>query len=460
MKRFIALLLGLLALASVPAKAIEPEQARSQIALSALELGLRKGSVIRALGFSLYEQAIAPERLDALSQKIIALFPGSFQVQDAKQAGAITPMLGGDGDIFARQWQALTGVDVDALALFEITKASGNAIEVTVKLSNASADQRNVGQILIPFDRSETVLNLGAVAKAQSSAIVSKLNGHDGLVVLPVASGIELSAACSNTIRQSYLAGFSKALEKSLVADDVTLRRGELTTLETGEVGVELRADLAPANEGDAPSFSLVVSIEDLNYFSPPASVFAPPTCFASIKVQTDRGSQAMAKSGNSTSASQPATACTLQIRNMERVFKIGDDLRFQIQPSCDCWPILVDYTDSQGTQVIGPDTLVHRLAFEQPFVPAGTTVNVPYSNEPYDGVTQATYDFRLTIEPPRRTNTLGVVCAQSEADAINFNPAGLKKVSTSRGFGAALKRVSSGPAPKYFSAKRIYYVE
>lgn len=156
-----------------------------------------------------------------------------------------------------------------------------------------------------------------------------------------------------------------------------------------------------------------------------------------------------------------PSGTCEVRIQSMKRVFKIGDELTFQIQPSCDCWPVLVDYTDLNGTEVIRPQDLVHRLAFEKPIIPAGTTVNIPYSNEPYDTQTNSVYDFRLTIEPPTRSNTLGVVCAASRADAEAFSPAGVTQAASSRGFGAAMKKLSQGGNQnRYFSVTRTYYVE
>lgn len=445
--------------AATPAWAIDPASARSAVTMQAFDLGLGRGDSVQVLGFSTSETALPPAIVDDLSQRLMDLFPPGLTLRDAKQAGRLAPMLGSNNTIFEDQWQVLTQSDVDALVLFSITKTGAKSATVTVSISNREADQRSVTDIVLPIDRSQAALDLQAVATTQTRDIVSQLKGSGGFAVLPVTSGQNLSNACANTIRQTYLAAFAKSLAAK-IEGDLSLRRADADGVKSEEVAVEITSTITPKPTTDVPSLTVTVVLEALGYYSPPALVSAPAACLEDI----ERVQQPRQRASKNAKPGQ-APECQIIIRSMQRVFKVGDELTFQIQPSCDCWPILIDYTDAQGTEVFRPDNIVHRLAFQEPFISAGQTVNVPYSNEPYDEETDTVYDFALTIEPPKRTNTLGVVCAASRNDALNFQPTGLSKASTSRGFGAALKKKitsanSAAAATRYFSNTRLYYVE
>jgi hypothetical protein len=427
--------------------------------MQAFDLGLGKGDTLQVLGFSRSETALSASALDGLTKKLMGLFPGALTLRDAKQAGRIAPLLGDPNTIFADQWQELTSNDVDALVLFSITSVNADSASITISISNRGADQRSIADIVMPIDRTAAALDLSALARTQTSDIVSRLKGSGGLAVLPATSEQAISQTCAETLRQTYLAAFAQALA-SKIDGQLTLRRSDADTLKPDEVGVALAIAITAKPTSDVPSFTVTTAIEALGFYSQPALVVAPSTCVEDIDAIQLASNERVPPPANGPDSGQ---ACSINIRSMQRVFKVGDELTFQIQPSCDCWPVLIDYTDAQGTEVFRPEDLVHRLAFERAFIPAGTTVNVPYSNEPYDPVTDTVYDFKLTIEPPKRTNTLGVVCAASRKDALSFTPTGLSKVSRSRGFGAALKKKitkENVTANRYVSATRVYYVE
>lgn len=453
-----ACLFAALALLPAASWALEPEQARGQITLQALNLGLGGGDTIQVLGFANTQTVLPAAVAEDLAQQLMGLFPSALTLRDAKQLGRLAPMLGDTGQIFDQQWRSLRQNNVDALALFEMTSASQNRASITIILSNRRADQASITNVSLPIDRRQQVLDLAALARSQASVLVDRAKGRGRLVVLPAKSAQTLDPSCGEAVRQSYLAALSSEIGQRINNDDLSLARVDRAALKASDVAIELSLAVAGKASDSMPSMIVTLASDRLGYFSSPAQVAPPAACRAAIAAlqQPDEPAKQVTQRADVLTAA----SCEVAIQSMQRVFKIGDELTFQIQPSCDCWPVLVDYTDLNGTEVIRPQDLVHRLAFEQPLIAAGTTVNVPYSNEPYDAESDAVYEFRLTIEPPTRSNTLGVVCATSRQDAESFSPAGLVKASSSRGFGAALKKVSTTQGQRYFSGTRTYFVE